>query len=71
MALTLREKTFLLKLAELCKEYAAAFSCTVDDDGVHICVDEEEVFVGFLDAEAGDASDQLIDQLIDAVKNNS
>lgn len=39
---------FLLKLAALCEEYRAEFSYTTDDNGVHITLDGQEVFVGFL-----------------------
>jgi hypothetical protein len=43
---------FLKKLADLCNEYNAGFTYTKEDDGIHILVDNEEVFVGFIDADA-------------------
>jgi len=39
---------FLLKLADLCDEYKAEFTYTNGDDGIHILVNDEPVFVGFL-----------------------
>ena len=48
-AATIRDKEFLLRLADLCEEYKATFAYTVDDDGIHITVDGgRQVFVGFL-----------------------
>jgi hypothetical protein len=44
-----RQKDFLLKLADLCEKYNAGFAYTIDDDGIHITVDGEEVYVGFID----------------------
>lgn len=48
MAMTTRQKTFLNKLADLCEEYEAEFGYITDDEGIHINVDGEEIFVGFL-----------------------
>lgn len=43
-----RKKAFLLKLADLCEEYRAGFSFSVDDDLIHIEIDdEEEVFAWY------------------------
>lgn len=53
MALTTKQKQFLLKLADLCDEYQAEFSYTNDDDGIHIGVDGVEVFADFLSGDAG------------------
>jgi len=44
-----RQKEFLKKLRELCMEYKPEFYYTKNDDGIHISMGEEEVFVGFLD----------------------
>ena len=43
-----RERKFLGLLADLCDEYKAEFGYTNYDDGIHISVDNEEVFVGHL-----------------------
>lgn len=39
---------FLEKLANLCEQYDAAFSYTTDDDGIHIELSGQEIFVGYL-----------------------
>ena len=39
---------FLKALADLCEKYNATFSYTTDDDGVHIKVDDQDVFIGQL-----------------------
>lgn len=44
---TSRAKCFLVALADICQEYDATFFYTRDDDGIHITVDDEEVFCGF------------------------
>jgi hypothetical protein len=43
-----RQKRFLLQLADLCEKYNAEFNYTNNDDGIHITVDEEEIYVGYL-----------------------
>jgi len=43
---------FLRKLADLCAEYDAGFTYTNADDGTHILVDGEVVFVGFIENDA-------------------
>lgn len=53
----IKQKMFLLKLANLMKEYNASFEYTVDDDGIHIYVNDEEIYKGFL-------SNQNIDDII-------
>ncbi len=45
-------KNFLHELAALIKKYEATFEYTNDDDGIHVCIGETEVFVGFLDQDA-------------------
>ncbi len=40
-------KLFLQKLADLCSEYDANIYYTNDDDGIHICLGGDDVFVGF------------------------
>ena len=42
-----RQKEFLKKFAELCREYKPDFYYTTCDDGIHIVVDGERVFCGF------------------------
>ena len=46
--MTKRQEEFLTKLADLCEKYDAEFSYTTDDDGIHITMDDEEIYVGFL-----------------------
>lgn len=46
--MTRRQKNCLNRLADLCDQYNAEFTYTVDDDGIHISVDGQEVFVGFM-----------------------
>jgi len=48
---------FLEKLAQLCEEYKATFSYSRDDDGVYICLDNKEIFCGFI--HDGDAAKLL------------
>lgn len=53
---------FLAKLADLCDEYKAEFAYTNNDDGIHILLDDEPVFVGFLlQPEAGCVLRQNVD----------
>jgi hypothetical protein len=47
-ALTEKQRTFIRRLADLCEEYNATFTYTINDDGIHILADNKEVFVGFL-----------------------
>ena len=47
-----RHKNFLGKLADLLEKYKADCGYTTDDDGVHLRVDGDEVFVGFLDSDS-------------------
>ena len=42
---------FLEKLANLCEQFDASFSYTTDDDGIHIELSGQEIFVGYLDAD--------------------
>lgn len=42
------KEEFLEELAQLCEKYKAAFGYTTDDDGIHIELDGEEVFAGYL-----------------------
>lgn len=46
MSLTAKQKEFLLKLADLCEEYKADFYYTRDDNGIHVEVEGDEIFVG-------------------------
>ena len=55
MALTDRQKDFLLRLAALCDEFRAEFGYTNNDDGIHIELDGAEVFADFLSGNAGEA----------------
>ena len=50
---TVRQRQFLAALADLCEKYTARFSYGIDDDGIHIEADGDEVFVGFLNDAAG------------------
>lgn len=43
-----KEREFLTKLADLCEEYNAGIGYSWRDDGIHIEVDDKEVFVGWL-----------------------
>lgn len=51
--MTDRQREFLEKLNELMAQYNAGFGYTRDDDGIHIFVDGEECFVGWLDTDMG------------------
>jgi hypothetical protein len=55
---TQKEKEFLEKLAGLIDAYNAKLEYTIDDDGIHISVDEKEIFADFL--HCSDASDLLL-----------
>jgi hypothetical protein len=46
--LTRKREEFLTKLADLCEQYNAGFFYTIDDDGVHISIDGDDIFVGHL-----------------------
>jgi len=46
--MTNRQKEFIKKLADLCEVYQAEFFYTINDDGIHINVDREEIFIGFM-----------------------
>ena len=48
------DSCFMEKLSLLCDEYKAEFSHTEDDDGIHISLDGNEVFAGFLPEEGAD-----------------
>ena len=50
---------FLEKLAELCERYNATFYYTTDDDGTHIDLNGEEIFVGDLGYSRIDAAKEL------------
>lgn len=50
---------FLLKLAALCEEYQASLEYTKDDDGIHIHLGDEEVFVGHLNYASREITDFL------------
>ena len=45
---------FLLELAALVKKHEATFAYTNDDDGIHISVKGQEVFIGFLEQDAAE-----------------
>lgn len=38
-----KHKEFLTKLADLCEEYRAGLGYTIDDDGVHVYIDDEDI----------------------------
>ena len=40
-------KAFLEKLFELCTEYGARLSYTIDDDGVHVSIGDEDISIGW------------------------
>ena len=46
--LVTKEKRFLVALADICEEYDATFYYTTDDDGIHIDLDDEEIFHDFM-----------------------
>jgi hypothetical protein len=48
MPLTPHEKEFLTKLADLLDEYDASLSYTTADDGIHVDLQDTEVFAGFV-----------------------
>lgn len=50
---------FLRRLADLCEEFDASISYTNDDDGTHIEISGEQVFVGYLGS--GNAPGELRD----------
>jgi hypothetical protein len=52
--LSKRQEEFLKKLADLCEEYNAGIDFCKFDDTVHILVDGEVVFAGFIDEKAAD-----------------
>jgi hypothetical protein len=56
------QKVFLLELSSLMKKYRATMQYTNNDDGIHISVDGQEVFVGFLFDD--DASENLYQNVI-------
>ena len=43
---------FLEKLALLCEQFNAVFFYTTDDDGIHIALNGQKVFVGYLHSNA-------------------
>lgn len=43
-----RGNEFLKKLADLLDEYNAEIIYTRDDDGLHVSVDDEEIYVGWM-----------------------
>ncbi len=45
--LTERQRQFFLRFADLCEEFNVDISYTSYDDGIHIAVDGEEVYVGW------------------------
>ena len=49
-----RPRELLHRLSELCAEYCVGFGYTNHDDGTHITVDGQEVFIGFLDGNAAE-----------------
>lgn len=56
------QATFLLELSSLLKKNRATIEYTNDDDGLHISVAGEEVFVGFLFGES--AGDELYNHVV-------
>ena len=52
-----RAARLLLRLAALCDEFGAGFTYTNADDGVHISIDGEDVYVGHLLDPAKDLTD--------------
>lgn len=50
---------FLLKLADLCEKFDATFTYTREDNGIHVDVCNEEVFVGFLFSSGTEAANAL------------
>ncbi len=42
-----KQKDFLSKLADLCEEYSPDFFYTTDDDGIHIAVDSQKIFIDY------------------------
>jgi hypothetical protein len=73
--LTDTQRNFLLKLAALCRENHAGFGYTTADDGVHIEMDNELIFTGFLfdgaaetiEAEVAKRKVSIIDRVEDLV----
>lgn len=43
-----KKNKFLEEFAKLCEEYDATLDSTIDDDGIHIHLDEDKIFTGFL-----------------------
>lgn len=62
-ALAARQRDFLYHLQHLCQTYNATFSYTTDDDGIHISMDGEEIFIGFLEDPAGSLRERFIKDL--------
>lgn len=44
-----KKNEFLEKFAKFCEEYDATLSYNNDDDGIHISLGTDEVFIGYLD----------------------
>jgi len=42
-----KQKDFLNKLADLCDVYKPEFFYTNDDDGIHIRIDNEDIFIDY------------------------
>ncbi len=48
---TMAKNEFLEKLASLCEKYKATIGYSMNDDGIHIELNYEEIFSGWLCAE--------------------